>query len=257
MRYLRQETFAPLGGDGQRRLRSGRVLIVGVGGLGSWTADLLARAGVGFLRLVDDDKVDWTNLHRQSLTDESDAIAARPKVEAAASRIRQINDAVSIEPVAARLGPDNIKELADGVDIILDGTDDFQTRFVINDAAVAGSLPWVFAGVGGAEAQTMTIVPKRSACLRCVYDSPPPPELEAAHKAATVGVLGPAVAAIASIQANEAIKILAGRHERLSTYLIKTDLWKNTVQRIDVSQSRPDCPCCGRGIFQFLAKADR
>lgn len=250
-RYARQVSFAPLGPEGQRRLSAARAVLVGVGGLGSRTAELLARSGVGFLRLVDNDNVDLTNLHRQALYDEADAAAGRKKVEAAAEHLRKLNADVRIEAVAQRLDKHNIEKLAGDVDVILDGTDRFPARFLINDYAVKHSRAWVFAGVVGAEGQVMTILPG-SPCLRCVYDSPPPPCVDPTCRGE--GVLAPAVAAIAAIQALEALKFLAGRVEAVSPFLAKLDLWGNAWQRIDVQNSGPraDCPCCGRKDFEFL-----
>ena len=251
-RFCRQTAFAPLGLDGQRALSRSRVLIVGVGGLGSWNAELLARAGVGMLRLVDDDRVELANVHRQALYDELDAASSVPKVQAAATRLRKINGDVMVEPVQARLGKDNVAELAASMDLVLDGSDNFVARFIINDYCVRQALPWILAGVIGAEAQTMTILPGGRPCLRCIYDQPAPPCVDPSCRAA--GVLGPAVSAIASIQALEAIKILSGHADQASPYLTKMDLWANTFQRIDARAAcaAVDCPCCRRGHFEFL-----
>ena len=243
-------SFAGLGLAGQRRLVASRVAVVGVGGLGSWSAELLARAGVGALRLIDADRVDRTNLHRQSLYAEADAGAT--KVAAAADRLGRINSQVAVEPVEARLDGDSASDLLDGVDLILDGTDNFLTRFVINDHAVRTDTPWIFAGVVSAEAQSLTIVPGRTPCLRCIFDAPPPPCADPTCRSA--GVLGPAVAAIAAIQAVEAIKVLSGRVEQISPYLTKMDFWANTIQRIDAARACKDtpCPCCKARRFEFL-----
>ena len=251
-RYDRQMVFPSLGLEGQRRLMRSRALIVGVGGLGSWAAELLARAGVQGLRLVDNDRVDLCNLHRQSLYSQADADSRLPKVQAARRRISEINTAVEVEPVDARLDAHTLSALAEGMDLILDGTDNFATRFIINDFSVKTGRPWVFAGVVGAEAQVMPIVPGRTACLRCVYDSPPPPCLDPVCRAA--GVLGPAVAAIASLQAMEALKILSGHPEQVSPYLLKMDLWSNAIQRIHTTGDarRADCACCNQRHFEFL-----
>ena len=251
LRYHRQTVFAPLGVQGQRRLTAGRALIVGMGGLGTWLAELLARAGVGFLRVADDDAVDLTNIHRQGLYDESDAASARPKVAAAAERLSAINGEVTVEPVAERVDHLSIARLADDVDVLLDGTDNFATRYLINDYAVKVGRPWVFAGAVGAEAQTMTIIPGRTACLRCVLDAPPP--VCADPDCRSAGVLGPAVAAVAAFQAGEAIKILTGQIDAISPYLLKFDMWSNSLQRLDVSAGRrSDCVCCGHEEFEFL-----
>jgi adenylyltransferase/sulfurtransferase len=248
-RYQRQVVLEDLGPGGQRALMRGRALIVGVGGLGSWTAELLARAGVGFLRLADDDRVDLTNIHRQALYDEWDARESALKVEAAAERLRQISGGLRVEPVAARAERGSIAALAADVDVILDGTDNFAARFLINDFAVKTARPWVFAGAVGSEAQTMTIVPGRTACLRCVLEEPPPPCLDPSCR--SVGALGPAVAAAASFQAAEAMKILAGRSDSVSPYLTKFDVWTNSLQRLNALR-REDCPCCRRREFEFL-----
>lgn len=252
MRYHRQVTFAGLGAEGQRRLLGARVLIVGAGGLGTWTAELLARAGVGGIRLVDPDRVELANLHRQGLYDESAAARGRLKVEAAAERLRRINAGVRVEPVATRADAGNIARLADGAHVILDGTDNFATRFVLNDYAVKANLPWVFAGVVAAEGQVMAVVPGRTPCLRCVYDEPPPPRAETTCRAA--GVLGPAVAAISAIQTMEAVKILAGSADAVSPYLMKLDFWANTLQRVDVARAcaTTDCECCKKRHFEYL-----
>lgn len=244
--------FAGIGLAGQRRLMASRALLVGVGGLGSWTADLLARAGVGTLRLADDDRVDLTNLHRQGLYDQDDAAGAMTKVSAAARRLARINDQVTVEPVEARLDRDNIAELARDVDLIIDGTDNFAARFVINDYSVKTRTPWIFAGVVGAEGQVMAILPPRTPCLRCLFSEPPPPCVDPACRVA--GVLGPAVAVISALQACEAVKILAGRDQQVSGYLTKLDLWNNTIQQIDAARACAEttCPCCGMGHYDYL-----
>ncbi len=244
--------FPPFGAAGQKKLAAAEVLIIGVGGLGSWAAELLARAGVGRLRLVDDDRVDFTNIHRQAMYDEADARANRPKVAAAAEHLGRINPEVTIEPVEARLDRHNIEKLAGGAHLLIDGTDNFAARFIINDFAVKTGRPWIFAGVVGAEAQTMTIVPGQTACLRCVFDAPPPPCMDPTCRSA--GVMGPAVAAIASMQAMEAIKILSGHADMASGYLTKMDLWENTLQRIDAAAAAKkfNCPCCRQRIFEYL-----
>jgi adenylyltransferase/sulfurtransferase len=251
-RYDRQTVFEQLGPAGQRRLGQSRALIGGPGGPGCTVAELLARGGVGALRLLDDDTVKLVNLHRQILYDESDAASGAQKVTAAAARLTRINREVRLEPVAGRFGPDNAQALAGDVDVIIDGTDNFATRFVINDLAVRDGLPWVFAGALGAQCQTMTIVPGRTPCLRCVFESPPPPS--AAPTCRTAGVIAPAVLAVAAVQAAEAMKILAGHGESISPFLLKFDFWANTVQRIEVARAcgDVDCPCCKGRDFEFL-----
>jgi len=249
-RYKRQIAFTGLGQAGQQRLSASSAIIVGVGGLGSWASQLLARAGIGRLRLVDDDRVELVNLHRQAYYTEPDAAAGVPKVQAAAKTIGRINSSVTVEPVTARLTADNVASLADGCGVILDGTDNFATRFVINDYGVRHGKPWIFAGVIAAEGQVMTILPGLSCCLRCLHDDVEPPGMtsqppQADPTAREVGVLGPAVATIAAIQASEALKLLTGQSALASPYLLKLNLWTNTIQRL-TPKPRPDCPCCGR-----------
>jgi molybdopterin/thiamine biosynthesis adenylyltransferase len=248
-RYHRQMAFDEIGLSGQRALQAASVLIVGVGGLGSWVADLLVRSGVGRLVIADDDKVDLTNIHRQGLYDQSHADTGEPKVIAAAGRLAEINSAVIVEPHQLRVDASNLGELADRTDLIIDGTDNFHTRFIINDYSVKHSLPWIFAGVVGAEAQIMPVIPSKTACLRCIFDAPPPPCTDPTCRQA--GVLGPAVATIASMQAIEAIKILSGRSDAVSPFLTKIDFWTNQIQRLTTAKS-PDCPCCGSGHFDYL-----
>jgi adenylyltransferase/sulfurtransferase len=251
-RYGRQIAFEGLGLEGQRALRRARVLVVGVGGLGSWSAELLARAGVGGLRLVDADRVELVNLHRQGLYDEPAARRGGLKVKAAAQRISQINSRVRVEPAAERLTRDTIARLAGDADLLVDGSDNFATRFLINDYCVMTNRPWVFGGVVQAQGQVMTIPGAAGPCLRCVFEQPPDEDREV--RAITAGVLGTAVAAVAALQAGEALKILAGRLDLASPYLLRLDLWNNQLQRIDVRRSREgvECPCCGHRRFEFL-----
>ena len=249
LRYQRQMAFGEIGLAGQRALQAASALIVGVGGLGSWVAELLARSGVGRLVIADGDKVDLTNIHRQGLYDQADAAESRPKVLAAAGRLAEINSAVIVEPHELRADAGNIASLTGGVDLIVDGTDNFLARFIINDYSVKYSLPWIFAGVVAAEAQLMPVIPSETACLRCVFDAPPPACTDPTCRQA--GVLGPAVATIAAMQAAEAVKILAGRSDAISPFLTKIDFWTNQIQRLAATRS-PDCPCCQGGHFDYL-----
>ncbi len=250
-RYARQIAFGGLAGEGQRRLAGATALLVGVGGLGSWTAALLARAGVGRLRLVDADRVEAPNLHRQALYTDADADAGVGKARAATARLRQINADVTVECVEARLDAGNVAELADGADVICDGTDNFATRFVLNDYAVREGRPWVFAGAVGAEGQVLAVLPGRTACLRCLYDCPPDAGEELAPVAA--GVLGPGVATVSGILATEAMKVLAGRLDAVQPRLTRIDLWKGTFRRIAAGfDADPDCICCKQRRFEHL-----
>lgn len=252
-RYVRQMRFAPLGEAGQRRLAQGRALVCGCGALGSMLANTLVRAGVGAVRIVDRDFVELSNLHRQVLFDEQDATAGLPKAIAAAEKLRKINSSVAVEPVVADLTPANIEDLCRDVDVLLDGTDNFETRFLINDAAVWLGLPWVYGGCVGAEGQTMTILPGSTACLRCLLPECPPPG--STPTCDTVGVLGPIVGVIASLEAVEALKILSGNLEAVSRSLTVVDLWQNRLARIDLGRLREssDCPACKRREFSWLA----
>ena len=252
-RYARQMRFPPLGEEGQRRLAGSRVLLCGCGALGSTIANLLARAGVAALRIVDRDFVELSNLQRQVLFDEADAQAGLPKAIAAAEKLRQINSTVTIEPIVADIDPANIEGFCEGIDVILDGTDNFETRFLINDAAVKLGLPWIYGGCVGAEGQTMTILPGQTPCLRCLMPECPAPG--STPTCETAGILGPIVGLVASIEAAEAIKILGGDLAAISRSLTVVDLWQNHIRQIDVRGLRDqvDCPTCKRGEFPWLS----
>ena len=213
-RYQRQIRYPRLGLEGQCRLAAGVAVVCGCGALGSTVANWLVRAGVGNVRIIDRDFVETTNLHRQVLFDEDDVAAELPKAVAAAEKLRKINSKVQIESVVADLGPANIETLCAGADVIVDGTDNFQTRFLINDLAVRQDIPWVYGGCLGAQGQTMTILPHQTACLRCLMPECPPPG--SVPTCDTAGILGPVVGVIASLEAGEAIKILSGHRESVS-----------------------------------------
>ena len=252
-RYVRQMRYPPLGEEGQRRLAASSVLLCGCGALGSVLADTLTRAGVGHLRIVDRDFLETNNLQRQVLYDEQDVADGLPKAIAAAAKLRRINSQVEIEPIVADVDHTNIERLADGVDMLLDGTDNFETRFLINDLAIKLGLPWVYGGCIGDEGQTMTILPGETACLRCLMQEAPPPGTTPTCDSA--GILGPIVGVIASLQANEAIKILSGNRQAVSRHLNVLELWDNRIRQVDVSKLRDqvDCPACRRGELPWLA----
>lgn len=250
-RYRRQTRFAPLGEEGQRRLLAGRALICGCGALGCVVADSLVRSGVGFVRLMDRDFVDLDNLHRQVLFDENDAADQLPKAVAAAERLSRVNGDVQIEPVVADLNAGNIRRLADDVDVLVDGTDNFETRYLLNDLAVAANKPWLFAGCVGAEGQMLAIVPGKTPCLSCIMPEPPPAAAQPTCESA--GVLNPIVSVIASLQAMEAIKLLSGNRDQLNPAMTFVDLWQNEIRMVSVAASRSeDCPTCGRREFAWL-----
>ncbi len=220
--------------------------------LGTVLANHLVRAGVGFVRIVDRDFIETHNLQRQILFDEQDVADNLPKAEAAARKLRTINSAVTIESVVTDIDHTNILKLVGDADLILDGTDNFETRYLINDAAVKLGKPWIFGGVIGSEGQTMTIVPGTTPCLRCVIETSPPPGM--APTCETAGVLGPAVAVIASFEAIEAIKVLSGATSALNQELIMIDLWDWSFRRLKIARLREvaDCPCCKHRKFEWL-----
>jgi adenylyltransferase/sulfurtransferase len=251
-RYSRQVRFPGMGEAGQRRLMSSRVTLCGCGALGTVLANHLVRAGVGHVRIVDRDFIETHNLQRQILFDEQDVADNLPKAEAAARKLRTINSQVTIEPVVTDIDHTNILDLVGDADLILDGTDNFETRYLINDAAVMLDKPWIFGGVIGSEGQTMTIRPGVTPCMRCVIETSPPPGMTPTCE--TAGVLGPAVAVIASFEAVEALKLLAGAHDALNNELIMIDLWDWSFRRLKIAGllGKVDCPCCRRREFAWL-----
>jgi molybdopterin-synthase adenylyltransferase len=252
-RYDRQVRFAPLGVEGQRKLAASRALVCGCGALGSVIAEMLVRAGVGFVRIVDRDFVELNNLQRQFLYDERDVENAIPKAAAAAEKLKQINSEVTVEGIVADVTHANIDSLAGDVDVIVDGTDNFATRFLVNDYAVKHGKPWVYGGVIGSEGQSMTILPGDTACLACLLPEPPPPG--STPSCDTAGIIGPAVGIIGSFEASEALKILCGRAGLVSRSLTIVELWDNRLKQIDLSKLREtsDCRVCRHGEFAWLS----
>ncbi len=250
-RYRRQIRFAPLGEEGQQKLLNSRVLICGCGALGSVVADTLVRAGVGFLRIVDRDFVDLDNLHRQVLFDERDAAEQLPKAVAASRRLEQVNSSVEIEPVVADVHSGNLRQLAVDVDVLIDGTDNFETRYLLNDFAVANGTPWIFGGCVAMEGQAFAIVPGHTPCLTCIIPKPPPAAAQPTCE--TAGVLAPIVNVVASLQASEAIKLLSGNCSQLNPAMTFVDLWQNELRQLAVDNARNEnCPTCGRHEFPWL-----
>ena len=252
-RYDRQARFAPLGVEGQRRLEASRALVCGCGALGSVVAETLVRAGVGFVRVVDRDFLELNNLQRQVLYDEEDVARGLPKAIAAAAKLQRINSSVTVEPVVADVTYRNIAELAGDVDVIVDGTDNFATRMLVNDFAVDQGKPWVYGGCIGAEGQTMTILPGETACLACLMPDVPPPGTTPTCD--TAGVLGPIVGVVASIEACEALKLLSGHREAVNRRLTIVDLWQNEIRRVDLARLREsgDCRVCSQREFEWLS----
>jgi len=251
-RYVRQLRYPPLGEAGQRRLVASRALICGCGALGSVLANTLARAGVGHLRLVDRDFLELNNLQRQVLFDEDDVAAGLPKAIAAANKLHKINSEIDVEPLVADVDHTNIETLLDGVEMIVDGTDNFETRFLLNDASLKFGIPWVYGGCIGAEGQTMTILPGETPCLRCVMQESPPPGTTPTCD--TAGILSPIINVIASLEACEAIKILSGNQDAINRTLTVVELWDNRIRQVklDALQRTVDCPTCHRREFPWL-----
>ena len=252
-RYSRQTRFPQLGEDGQRKLLGSRVLLCGCGALGTVLAETLTRAGVGFLRIVDRDFVEFSNLQRQVLFDENDIAEQLPKSIAAARKLAIINSDVTIEPIVADVDYTNIRGLAEGVDLILDGTDNFEIRFLINDVSLELNIPWVYAGCISSHGQSMPIFPNETACLRCLIDSPP--DAGSTETCDTAGILGPTVNVIASMQAMTAIKILAGRRQDVALSLTMIDVWDGTMRQMSVEKLRDNgnCEACKQGKRAWLS----
>jgi molybdopterin-synthase adenylyltransferase len=251
-KYSRQILFAGIGAEGQEKLLGANAVLAGCGALGTVVANLLVRAGVGRLRIIDRDFVEPSNLQRQALFEESDAREALPKAVAAERRLRAINSEAHVEGIVADLTAENCSELLGGFQLILDGTDNFQTRLLLNDAAISLAVPWIYTAAVGSYGVTMTIRPGETACLACL--------LEGDEKSAaigseatcdTAGVLNAAVGVIASVEAAEATKILAGKPEALHGRLVSTDVWSGRFQSIRVAR-QPDCRACVRREFIYL-----
>ncbi len=251
-RYARQIRYAPIGQEGQRKLLASRVLVCGCGALGSVLANTLVRAGVGHLRIVDRDFLELNNLQRQVLYDERDVAAGIPKAIAAQQRLAQINSSVDVEAIVADVDHLKIARLVQDVDLILDGTDNFEIRYLLNDASLHYQIPWIYGGCIGAVGQTMTILPGETPCFRCVHPEPPPPGTTETCDSA--GILGPIINVIASIQACEALKILTGHRNAVSRSLLVFELWDNRVRQIklDALLGAGNCPACARREFAWL-----
>src|SRR5437764_9633363 len=249
-KYSRQMLFAGIGPEGQQRLLASRAAIVGGGALGAAAANLLVRAGVGYLRIIDRDFVEPANLQRQTLLDESDALNVLPKAVAAERQLRHINSSICIEGVVADLSPRNAEELLDGVDLLLDGTDNFETRFLVNDVAVKSSRPWIYAAAVASYGLTMTIRPGSTACLACLLESGAAAQgLE--ETCDTIGVLGPIVNLIASLEVAEALKILSGHPEALHGRLLSCDVWTGRMQSIRLARNA-ECRACAKHDYTYL-----
>src|ERR1051325_11031191 len=249
-RYSRQVLFPGIGPEGQPLLAQGRVAIVGCGATGTCVSSLLARAGIGHLSIIDRDYVEPSNLQRQSLFDEADAAESLPKAVAAVRKIAAFNSEIQATPVVADLTPENIESLLVEADLILDATDNFETRYLINDFAVKHGKPWIYAAAVAAYAVTMNIIPGETACLTCMFPAPPEGTVETCD---TAGILNSAVNLIGSIQATEAIKYLVGAKDKLRRTLLSFDVWSNEQAEIAAGRPRADCQTCSRREFVHLA----
>ena len=258
-RYSRQVLFAEIGSEGQKQLAGSRVVIVGCGATGSALASSLARSGVGMLRILDRDYVEPSNLQRQSLFDENDARESLPKAVAAARQIARFNSQILAEPQVADLTPVNVENLLGGVDLILDGTDNFETRYLVNDYAVKNSVAWIYAAAVGSYTATLNILPGETACLACVFPDPPRGTVETCE---TAGILNSAVNLVASIAAAEALKFLVGARSvgarsKMRRTLLSWDVWNNERAEVSAARPRPGCRACGERNFVHLAGKGR
>ncbi|HKZ01265.1 MAG TPA: ThiF family adenylyltransferase, partial [Pyrinomonadaceae bacterium] len=252
-RYSRQILFAPIGQEGQQAIKRSRALIVGCGALGSAQVEALARAGVGNLRIVDRDFVESSNLQRQTMFNERDAAERVPKAIAAANHIREINAEIQTEAEVLDVNQSNIERLIAGCDVVLDGTDNFGTRYLLNDACVKHNKNWIYGAAVGSYGVTMTIRPHQTPCLRCVFEEAPPPG--SAPTCDTSGVIMPIISVVAAVQVTEALKLLTGRFEDLHRSLMQFDVWRNEWRKINPGAPAPHCPTCGLGNFVTLEAA--
>lgn len=249
-RYSRQILFPEIGKTGQQKLLDARVLLVGCGALGAAHAEMLARAGVGALGIVDRDFVEFTNLQRQTLFKESDAFERLPKAIAARNRIAEINSETDVEAIIADVNYSNVESLIAGCDLVLDGTDNFQVRYLLNDACVKHEKTWIYGAAVSSYGTTMTIIPGETPCLRCIFEEMP--DAGASPTCDTAGVIMPIIATVSATQVAEALKILVGDLKSLHGSLMQFDVWANDRQRITLGEPHPDCKTCGKRIFEFL-----
>jgi adenylyltransferase/sulfurtransferase len=253
-RYSRQILVREIGERGQERLLTSHAVIVGCGALGGLEAMALARAGVGRLSIIDRDYVEPSNLQRQFLFEESDATDALPKAVAAERRLRRMNSGIEIRGIIADLDPSNAEELMDSAQVIVDGTDNFETRYLINDFSVSRGIPWIYGAAVASYGLTMPVIPGRTACLRCVYPEPPS---GAQPTCDTVGVLNSLTAAIASLQLVDAVKILSGRSDAVIPRITTVDVWSGAIRQIEQPARDPDCPTCALRNFVHLTGGAR
>ncbi len=249
-RYSRQILFDGIGTAGQAKIIAARVVLVGCGALGTVQASFLVRAGVGTVRIIDRDFVEESNLQRQILFDEEDVRALTPKAVAAEKKLRAVNSLVRVEGVVEDVNSSSVGRLLEGFDLIVDATDNFDVRFLVNDYAVKNGIPWIYGACVGSYGLTFAILPGETPCLRCLFENAPPVGLSPSCD--TAGVIGPIVGSIASLQVAEAMKILSGRRDRVQRKITTLDLWENRRDMIGFPPRDPECPCCGKGEFPYL-----
>ena len=249
-RYSRQILFREIGREGQEKLLASRVLIVGCGALGASHAEMLSRAGVGKLRIVDRDFVEFTNLQRQTLFKEEDAEQRLPKAAAAKKRIGEINSEVEVEEIVADVNNSNVESLIAGADLVIDGTDNFLVRYLLNDACVKHGQKWVYGAAVSSYGTTMTVIPGETPCLRCIFEDMP--DAGSSPTCDTAGVVMPIIASISAVQVTEAIKLLVGDTGSLHRSLMQIDIWSNDWHRIKLTAPNADCVCCGFHKYDFL-----
>lgn len=252
-RYSRQILFKEIGSLGQSRIRAASVVVVGAGALGSIAAEMLVRAGVGRLRIVDRDYVDESNLQRQSLYDESDWREGLPKAVAAVRKLSRINGDVEVDGRVEDLHAGNVLSLLEGMDLLLDGTDNFETRYLLNDASIQSGIPWIYAACVGSYGMSFVVIPGETPCLRCLLEEEPPPGTSPTCD--TAGVIAPAVHAVSAFQTAEALKLLSGRRDALTGAVLSIDVWQGRADSFRPARRREDCPACGLGSLQYLSGA--
>jgi molybdopterin/thiamine biosynthesis adenylyltransferase len=254
-RYARQERFAPIGRAGQERLGASRVLVLGCGALGSAVAQTMVRAGVGHLTVADRDVVETSNLQRQALFDEEDAARARPKAVAAEARLRRLNSDVEVDGIVADVDATNAEGFLREADLVLDGTDNFETRYLLNDVCLRAGVPWVYGACVAAHGAALAIRPGRTPCLRCVFGERP--TSGSAETCETVGVVGPIVEVVSGIQAAEAMKLLVGDEPALLPGLLTVDVWAGTFDVVDLRGREPWCPSCVERRYDYASSTAR
>lgn len=248
-RYVRQTRLPEIGAEGRARIGSATVCLIGCGALGTGVAEMLVRAGIGRLRIADRDFVELSNLQRQVLFDESDAEKRLPKAEAAALKLRQINSEVVVEPMVADVVPRNILSIIEGATVVLDGTDNLETRYLINDACVSRNIPWVYGGAVGMSGLVLPVLPGKGPCLRCMLTEPPPPGT--LPTCDTAGVLAATTRIVSSLQFSAALQLILGDHSGIGR-LTRLDVWTRNFSTVTISKDE-QCPACGKDRFEFLS----